>query len=85
MVKVRDSMDAIYLENKLGVDDEHILIPFIEPRVKSKYKLIQKLFNNLFGYKVNYKQVAGKRIESKAEDFIGQWDGSFTITISEDE
>ena len=39
-----------------------------EPKVKSKHKIIQKLFIKIFGYKLVFDKKEAKILETKAED-----------------
>lgn len=40
-----------------------------EPKVKSKHKIIQKLFIKIFGYKLVFDKRETKILEIKAEDY----------------
>ena len=40
-----------------------------EPKVKSKHKILQKLFIKLFGYKLVFDKRKAKILEIKAEDY----------------
>lgn len=53
-----------------------------EPKVKSKYKTIQKLFIKVFGYKPMFNKKEAKTLEIKAEDCPKTgFDGNLSIEI----
>lgn len=76
--------------NIFGVDistlpDQSVEIPVrYEPKVKCKNKFLQKMFIQMFGYKVVYETKQVKILTIKAEDFPkDRYDGNLTFTIEE--
>ena len=41
-----------------------------EPKKKSRFKLIQKILNKVYGYKMIWKEVDGRAVHIKADDYM---------------
>ncbi len=58
------------------------IIKGVEPKYKSKNKLIQKILIKLFGYKIVTEKKKCTRIETKTEDCFKWFDGRLEIDMN---
>ncbi len=78
------------IERTLGVDvssipTQIVTVPVVEPKVRSKYKFMQKILTKLFGFKVVYEEYYAKVLHFDPRDcpITEDVDGTVSLEITD--